>query len=255
MNSSFTTGPSDVESQFSTSETNVMSTIEARPLPFESMTYPIPSSSPAYPRPSSTAEGSNIEEKGSGGYIIIEGLFPRVLLPEIPNNEREYLVSCISCSYRKLEKALLLVKKNNLSFRVLSSSSFQELLSYYNKLIGFHNLTESHTGCLKISLGLEEEEPESPAFNSLISRIRRLITILKYTQEPKMLLSEAIEKYTKEGLFESEKRHIPLDNSTRWNSTYFMLRPSIKLQGQAYTTISQGLEDLQLGYNRKQDKG
>lgn len=43
-----------------------------------------------------------------------------------------------------------------------------------------------------------------------MSRVRRLITIVKYTEEPKKLLNQAVDSYIKDGTLKAEKRKIPL---------------------------------------------
>lgn len=62
-----------------------------------------PSSSSILPRENSSLRELSSEDipsqsltkiKGEGSYIFKEGLFTRVLLPEISGREREYLVSC-----------------------------------------------------------------------------------------------------------------------------------------------------------------
>ncbi|KAH7251416.1 hypothetical protein BKA59DRAFT_452659 [Fusarium tricinctum] len=51
----------------------------------------------------------------------------------------------------------------------------------------------------------------TPAFNTLISQVRKIITITRYTQEPNKLLNQAVNSLFKEGKLKLEKRHIPLD--------------------------------------------
>jgi hypothetical protein len=66
----------------------------------------------------------------------------------------------------------------------------------------------------------------------ITTKIRKLATLIKYTIENKKLLIEGIEKYKKEGLIPSnyKKTRIPLDNVTRWNSTYNMISTTLELK-------------------------
>ena len=71
---------------------------------------------------------------------------------------------------------------------------------------------------------------------SITTKIRKLITLIKYTTENKKLLLEGIEKYKKEGLIPSnyKKNRIPLDNATRWNSTYNIISTTLELKKTPY---------------------
>ena len=68
--------------------------------------------------------------------------------------------------------------------------------------------------------------------DSIITKIRKLATLVKYTQENRKLFIEDIDKYKKEGIIPSNYNinRIPLDNSTRWNSTYFMIKTALELK-------------------------
>ena len=67
---------------------------------------------------------------------------------------------------------------------------------------------------------------------SIITKVRKLATLIKYTAENKKLLLEGINKYKKECLIplNYNKTRIPLDNATRWNSTYNMISTTLELK-------------------------
>ncbi|KAI5460210.1 hypothetical protein BGZ63DRAFT_321932, partial [Mariannaea sp. PMI_226] len=185
------------------------------------------------------------EDKDSKVYIFKEGLFTRVLLPIILNKDREMQLNCTRYA---LNKILYFLIENNLSFRILNSTSFQNLLSYFNShilnIVAQDILKEflsTNSSELELSnyinntISLDntnEEKEEINTSNTIIIRLRRLISLIKYTNENKQLLEEGIEKYKKEGLLPSNlnKKTIPLDNSTRWNSTYYIINTAIELQ-------------------------
>ena len=73
---------------------------------------------------------------------------------------------------------------------------------------------------------------ESLQPKKLITKIRRLVTLIKYTTENRKLFLEGIEKYKKEGVISTKinNKTIPLDNTTRWNSTYHMIKLFLDLK-------------------------
>ncbi|KAH6956074.1 hypothetical protein BKA56DRAFT_624915 [Ilyonectria sp. MPI-CAGE-AT-0026] len=122
----------------------------------------------------------------------------------------------------------------------LSNASLKNrLLNYPN--VSFNNAIEED----------EEIELEEPSFNTLISRIRRIITIIKYTQEAKKVLEESILKYQKEGKLTSKKSSIHLDNAT----SDFLLRYSRTSEGNffsdSFTATQAGLEKLEKYFPRR----
>ena len=68
--------------------------------------------------------------------------------------------------------------------------------------------------------------------STITSRIRRLASILKYNHEPKKLFTEGIHKYKTKGIIPLNYNiiHIPLDNTTRWNSTYYIIKTTLELK-------------------------
>ncbi|KAH8892228.1 hypothetical protein GQ53DRAFT_619355, partial [Thozetella sp. PMI_491] len=89
----------------------------------------------------------------------------------------------------------------------------------------------------------------------LTNKIRRIATLIKYTQENQQLFNEAYNKYKKEGKIPATYniKQIPLDNTTRWNSTYNIIKVTLKLkdlQGQVYTTLNKGLLFIYQIYNK-----
>ncbi len=68
--------------------------------------------------------------------------------------------------------------------------------------------------------------------DNIIIKLRKLINLIKYIQENRKLLFEGIEKYKREGVISSDYNviHIPLDNTTRWNSTFNMIKTAIDLK-------------------------
>ncbi|KAK0384767.1 hypothetical protein NLU13_7245 [Sarocladium strictum] len=73
------------------------------------------------------------------------------------------------------------------------------------------------------------EEPDLTTSN-IINRLRRLASLIKYSQEPRKLLLEGLERAKKEGNLEHKKTTIPLDMPTRWNSTYYMIESTLQLR-------------------------
>ena len=67
---------------------------------------------------------------------------------------------------------------------------------------------------------------------STITKVRKIATLIKYTTENRKLLLEGVDKYKKEGLipFNYNKTRIPLDNATRWSSTFNMISTTLKLK-------------------------
>ena len=66
----------------------------------------------------------------------------------------------------------------------------------------------------------------------ITTKLRKLATLIKYTQENKKLFLEGINKYKNEGIIPLNYNitRIPLDNATRWNSTYYMIKIALDLQ-------------------------
>ena len=65
----------------------------------------------------------------------------------------------------------------------------------------------------------------------LTNKIRRISTLIKYTREGQQLFNEGLEKYKKSGQIPTTyNKKIPLDNTTRWNSTYNMIKTALKLK-------------------------
>ncbi|KAH6869903.1 hypothetical protein B0T10DRAFT_553575 [Thelonectria olida] len=138
-----------------------------------------------------------------------------------------------------LKKILNFLIENNLSFNILNSSSFQELLNYYNKASPIMNrwkikedLLFKYTNLDIVYLNNNEpiEIEDNSNFNTIINRIRRISILIKYTTGNKLLLDEGIIKYKRENKLPTNKKVIPLDNSTRWNSTYYMLEATLELK-------------------------
>ncbi|KAI8622836.1 hypothetical protein F5Y19DRAFT_468980 [Xylariaceae sp. FL1651] len=132
-------------------------------------------------------------------------------------------------AYNKILKFII---DNNISFNILDSDSFKDLLNYYNRLTPVINRKK-----IKVLLDKTYENAISN-FNILLKnhditfKLRKLITSIKYTQENRKLFKEGIEKYKREGfiLLNYNKTIIPLDNKTRWNSTYYMIEASLTLK-------------------------
>ncbi len=144
-----------------------------------------------------------------------------------------------------------------------------------------------------------ENESDLPTYNiNITAKVRKIVTSLKYVQENRKLLLEGIEKGKRDKniTFNYNVTHIPLDNATRWNSTYNMINtflmlksailyvqkftsnkefkkntpneneweiltelknifeifvsPTIKLQGQRYTTLNTSLLYIYKIYNK-----
>ncbi|KAH7255961.1 hypothetical protein BKA59DRAFT_521036 [Fusarium tricinctum] len=152
----------DIESQYSESESQAYSSIEVSGLLNNQEDNSISLEESDFSNIANivknSLESSKEDFKGNGGYLFKNNLFNRTLQPAIPGKERQYLVCCQLCSYKKYENAVgfkasnfvrhIEVKhkeypinkqqesykrKNNLSFRAISSPSFQELLDFYNK--------------------------------------------------------------------------------------------------------------------------
>lgn len=94
MSFNSTQSPFEAESQFSEADTMPLSSIEVIGSPSSSFIFPTENSSIRGPSTEEIPIRSSNKTKGEGGYIFIEGLFTRDLLPEISGREREFLVFC-----------------------------------------------------------------------------------------------------------------------------------------------------------------
>jgi hypothetical protein len=67
---------------------------------------------------------------------------------------------------------------------------------------------------------------------NITARIRRLATILKYNHDIRPIIKDSIELNKRNGKIEKEYniKNIPLDNTTRWNSTYKMIRVTLEFR-------------------------
>jgi len=74
--------------------------------------------------------------------------------------------------------------------------------------------------------------PDTNSNITITAKLRKLATHIKYTQENKKLFLEGINKYKNEGIIPLNYNitRIPLDNLTRWNSTYYMIKVALDLQ-------------------------
>jgi hypothetical protein len=79
---------------------------------------------------------------------------------------------------------------------------------------------------------LNENTNENENNDIVTTKLRKLVVLIKYNLENRKLLIEGIEKYKKEGIIPSNYNttRIPLDNATRWNSTYKMIKTAIDLK-------------------------
>ena len=68
--------------------------------------------------------------------------------------------------------------------------------------------------------------------SSILIKVRKLATLIKYTYKNRKLLNEGIKKYKDEGVLpvNYNVKLIPLDNVTRWNSTYKMIKTTLELK-------------------------
>jgi hypothetical protein len=68
--------------------------------------------------------------------------------------------------------------------------------------------------------------------NTIITaKLRKLAILIKYTQKNKKLFLKGINKYKNEGIIPLSYNitRIPLNNITRWNSTYYIIKVTLNL--------------------------
>lgn len=92
-----------------------------------------------------------------------------------------------------------------------------------------HSTTETELSTYTTTM-ITTSETSRP--KNLITKIRRLATLIKYTTENRKLFLEGIEKYKRKGIIPTKinNKIIPLDNTTRWNSTYHMIKVFLELK-------------------------
>jgi hypothetical protein len=118
---------------------------------------------------------------------------------------------------------------NNNTFLDTFKTNYNNLI---NKEFTYDIRCTTHIINLVITDILRDYLSHTQNSSTIISRIRRLATIIKYNQEPRKLLFEGIIKYKHEGILPSNFNisQIPLDNNTRWNSTYYMIKKTLELK-------------------------
>jgi hypothetical protein len=132
------------------------------------------------------------------------------------------------------------IKNNILSFTRDNASNNDKFIEYYktNTNSNIYDIRcVSHILNLVVNDILREYllKTKNNTTNTnlnITSKIRRISTILKYNTEPKKLFYEGIQKYKNDGIIPSNYNItlIPLDNSTRWNSTYKMIKTTLELK-------------------------
>lgn len=94
MSFNTTESPLPADSQYSEADTMPLSSIEVAGSPSSSFIFPMENSSFRGPSTEEIPIRSSNKTKGEGSYIFIEGLFTRVLTPEISGQPRKYFISC-----------------------------------------------------------------------------------------------------------------------------------------------------------------